>query len=220
MDSKRGADGREEQEIPASEIEQSAPREFSSDGPAESAHFARSPARRRPAPCEMTEIEQLLAYEQIRQLASRYALAVNMRDLDALVELFVDDVPVGAGRTGREALKSTFSRHIDAEVDILEVTTHVINLVDRTHATGTVYSRCEMGGRERWEQQLIAYGDEYERRHGMWYFVSRDHQLFYGADTGRRPLALPPAHWPRSRTGRGTLPYAWPTWQHSQTGIG
>jgi ketosteroid isomerase-like protein len=161
----------------------------------------------------MSELEQLFAYEQIRQLASRYALAVNMRDFDALVALFVDDVKVGHGRFGREELRSTFERHVDAEVDILEVTTHVINLTDRITATGTVYSRCEMGGLERWERQLIAYDDTYALRDGMWFFVSRDHQLFYGADAGTPPLRQAPAHWPRSRTGRGTLPYDWPSWQ-------
>ncbi|HQV57529.1 MAG TPA: hypothetical protein PKV27_05930, partial [Ilumatobacteraceae bacterium] len=31
-----------------------------------------------------SSIEQLLAYEQIRQLASRYAVTLNHRDLDAL----------------------------------------------------------------------------------------------------------------------------------------
>src|SRR5262249_40565635 len=49
-------------------------------------------ARRPPAPADMTDLERLLAYEEIRQLAARYALAVDARDLDALVELFVDDV--------------------------------------------------------------------------------------------------------------------------------
>ena len=35
-------------------------------------------------------IEQLLAHDQIRQLVSRYAVAVDSRDLDSLVALFVD----------------------------------------------------------------------------------------------------------------------------------
>jgi ketosteroid isomerase-like protein len=84
-----------------------------------------SSAERRPAPVGVSEVEQLLAYEQNCQLASRYALAVNMRDLDALVALFVDDVQAGRDRVGREALKESFARHVDAaEVDILDVTTH------------------------------------------------------------------------------------------------
>jgi ketosteroid isomerase-like protein len=173
-----------------------------------------SSAERRPAPAGVSEVEQLLAYEQIRQLASRYALAVNMRDLDALVALFVDDVQAGRGRVGREALTESFAGHIDAaEVDILEVTTHVIDLIDRDHATGTVYSRAELGDRTRWERQAIVYEDEYERRDGLWYFVRRAHLLFYGVDAGPSPLEQEPAEWPRRRVGRGSVPYDWPTWQ-------
>src|SRR5437763_10438164 len=122
----------------------------------------------------MSELAQLLAYEQIRQLANRYALAVNMRDLDALVELFVDDVRVAGGRSGRAALRETFLLHMDAaEVDVLEVTTHVIDLLSTDRAQGTVYSRCEMGRRETWARQSIAYEDRYARRGESWYFVSR-----------------------------------------------
>ena len=45
-------------------------------------------------------VERLLAYEEIGQLAARYAVATDARDLDALVALFVDDVQVGK-RPGR-----------------------------------------------------------------------------------------------------------------------
>lgn len=180
-------------------------------------HPGRSSARRQPPPEGMSKLDWLMAYEEIRQLANRYALAVNMRDLDALVELFVEDVAVGAGRVGRAALAELLRvRTGDAEVDVLEVTTHVINLADADHATGTVYSRCEMGGPGRWARQSIAYEDVYERRAGMWYFVSRAHLLFYGLDVPERPLDQPPARWPHSPVGRGTVPYDWPSWQASR----
>src|SRR5690242_11298450 len=94
------------------------------DWPAPSGHRTYSSARRLPPPDGLSGLDQLLAYEHIRQLAHRYALAVNMRDLDALVDLFVDDVKVAGGRSGRPALKDTFRRHMGAtEVDVLEVTT-------------------------------------------------------------------------------------------------
>ena len=38
----------------------------------------------------MDAVERLLAHEEIRQLVARYALAVDSRDPDALVQLFVD----------------------------------------------------------------------------------------------------------------------------------
>jgi hypothetical protein len=63
-----------------------------------------------------------------------------------------------------------------------------------------------------WISQAIQYADTYRRADGRWLFVQRDHQLFYGVELGRRPLDQPPAHWPRSATGTGTLPAAWPSW--------
>ena len=41
----------------------------------------------------------------IQQLAARYALAVDSRDLDTWVDLFVEDVDCGSYGKGREALK-------------------------------------------------------------------------------------------------------------------
>jgi hypothetical protein len=164
----------------------------------------------------VSTVDQLLAYEQIRQLTSRYALAVNMRDLDALVDLFVEEVKSAGGGTGREALKDVFRSHLSvAEVAVLEVTTHVINLHDAERATGTVYSRCEMGAPGQWARQSIAYEDRYERRDGVWFFVNRNHLLFYGVALPERPLDQVPANWPERVVGRGSLPYDWPSWQAS-----
>ena len=188
------------------------------DWSASGGHRTYSSARRQPAPEGMSPLDQLLAYEQIRQLANRYALAVNMRDLDALVDLFVDDVKAFGGETGREALKAVFAAHTEAaDVDVLEVTTHVINLHDTDHATGTVYSRCEMGSRDTWARQSIAYEDRYERRAGLWYFVNRNHLLFFGVEVPERPLDQPPANWPERVVGRGSVPYDWSTWQAART---
>ena len=50
----------------------------------------------------LDRIESSLA---IGQLPSRYAMALDARDLDALVALFVDDVDAGADGRGRDALK-------------------------------------------------------------------------------------------------------------------
>ena len=48
----------------------------------------------------MSDVERLLAYEEIRQLAARYALAVDRRDADTLVGLFV---PTSARQAARPA---------------------------------------------------------------------------------------------------------------------
>ncbi len=57
---------------------------------------------------ERDPVAWLVAHEEIRQLAARYAVAVDSRDLDALVGLFVDDVRVGRSAVGRDALRASF----------------------------------------------------------------------------------------------------------------
>jgi len=162
----------------------------------------------------MDAVDRLLAHEEIRQLAARYALAVDSRDLDSLVGLFVDDVRVGRDERGREALRASFDASLrGVGVTILHVGTHVIDVADDDHATGQVYCHGEIQVGERWIHQAILYGDTYERRDGRWYFVRRVHELWYGAEAGANPLGLPPAEWPARQEGRGTLPERWETWQ-------
>jgi ketosteroid isomerase-like protein len=162
----------------------------------------------------VNDVERLLAHEQIRQLAARYAVATDRRDLDTLVSLFVDDVRVGRDARGRVALRANLERQLrDIGVSILNVGTHQIDLVDDDHATGHVYCKAEIQDGHRWIHQAIRYDDVYERRQGTWYFVRRRHLLFYGAPVGVNPLTLPPANWPEHHDGLGTIPYSDPTWQ-------
>ncbi len=161
----------------------------------------------------MEALDRLLAYEEIRGLVARYALATDSRDLDALVGLFVDDVQVGRDRFGRDALRESFDAQLRAiGTSILDVGTHVIDLVDDDHATGHVYCKAEIQDGDRWIHQAILYRDTYARRVGHWYFVRRRHDLFYGAEVGVNPLTLPPANWPEHHDGIGTAPELFPTW--------
>jgi hypothetical protein len=89
-------------------------------------------------------IVDLCAVESIRQLASRYALAVDVRDLDLLVACFVPDVQVGRSSFGREALRAWFSdtlRRFGYTIHLIG--NHVIELLDADHAKGVVYCRAE-----------------------------------------------------------------------------
>jgi ketosteroid isomerase-like protein len=162
----------------------------------------------------------LVAHEQIRQLAGRYAVALDARDLDTLVGLFVDDVRVGPDQVGRAALRTSFTEQLRGlGVTILLVGSHVIDVIDEDHATGVVSCRGEIEMGEQWVVQAIQYHDTYERRDGSWLFVRRRHLLFYGADLLERPIGLPPARWPASATGKGELPEALPTWQAFQRDV-
>jgi ketosteroid isomerase-like protein len=162
----------------------------------------------------VNDVERLLAYEEIRQLAARYALATDSRDLDTLVGLFVDDVQVGRDRFGRDALREAMDASLRGiGISILNVGTHVIDIVDDDHASGHVYCKGEIQDGDRWIHQAILYRDTYERRDGGWYFVRRRHELWYGAPVGVNPLTLPPANWPEHHDGSGTVPGVFATWQ-------
>ena len=51
-------------------------------------------------------IERLESIEEIRMLAAKYSLSLDMRDLDAHVNLFAPDIRVGHDRIGRGHLKT------------------------------------------------------------------------------------------------------------------
>ena len=156
----------------------------------------------------------LVACEEIRQLASRYAVALNHRDLGALVQLFVPNVRVGRDLIGPEALRDNIAAQLrDGHRTILQVSNHVIDVSDADHASGIVGTRAEIERGDEWIIQVIEYHDVYERRGGHWLFVRRRHHLWYGADMLQRPNDLPPANWPHSQTGRGVLPEIMPSWQ-------
>jgi ketosteroid isomerase-like protein len=177
--------------------------------------------RRAPTSEEVPLLDRLLAYEEIRQLAARYALAMDSRDFECLAGLFVEDYRHWDGRTGRAPLREEFDRIFGATpgwVGFTQVGGHVINLLDADHAHGTLHCSAELGDRGHWVRQKIVYEDVYERRDGTWYFVSREHHLFYGADAGDRPLDQQPAEWPKNIVGVGTAPGVWPTWRSFANG--
>lgn len=162
----------------------------------------------------MNEIERLLARDEIRQLAHRYAQAVDARDIDTLVALFVSDVRVGRDQTGSEALRADFERQLRGiGVSILFVGNHVIDFDDETAGHGVVYCKAEVQEGENWSHQAIQYHDTYEKRGNRWQFVRRKHLLWYAAHQDKNPLDQSPVDWPRGTIGRGTVPECLPTWQ-------
>jgi len=165
----------------------------------------------------VTDLERLMARDSIRQLAFRYALAVDTRDLDALVALFVPDVDVGRYGKGREALRRSFADKLSAiGVSILFVGNHVIDVESKDSASGIVYCHGRIeddirrGG--RWIEQAIQYRDRYECREGEWLFVGRDHRLWYGVELPDSPLDQELANWPKSQVGRGSVPEDCASW--------
>jgi hypothetical protein len=156
-------------------------------------------------------IERIEAHLAIQQLAVRYAMAVDARDIDAWVACFRPDVDMGRHGHGREALR----RYIDPMVrrfyrSVHQVCGHRIELSTNDAATGAVYCRAEHEVVGEWIVMAICYFDEYARVDGEWFFSRRRERHWYAVDVARTPQSQGFAGW----AGGGTpaLPGEFPSW--------
>ncbi|NWG52156.1 MAG: nuclear transport factor 2 family protein [Hydrogenophilaceae bacterium] len=139
-------------------------------------------------------IESILA---IQQLAIRYAIAIDSRDLDAWLMLFPDDVDCGRRGRGREALRGFIAPLLkDFYRSVHLICGHQIDLTGPDQATGRVYCRAEHERGEEWIVQAICYFDAYVRQNGVWYFARREEDFFYSADALERPQQAEFTRWP------------------------
>ena len=87
-------------------------------------------------------VERIEAHLAIQQLAIRYAMAVDARDMEAWAGCFRPDVDMARRGTGREALR----RYIDPMVrrfyrSVHQICGHRIELTTKDTATATCRSR-------------------------------------------------------------------------------
>ena len=164
-------------------------------------------------------IERIEAQLAIQQLPPRYALAVDSRNLDALVDLFVPDVDCGRWGQGREALKRFYEPTLrDFYRCQHQICGHVVELLGPDRARGTTYCRAEHEDRDRWYVMAICYFDEYRRVEGQWCFERRTERHWYSADHLERPNdgagEAGFQRWPRFTRERHQpgLPQHWPSW--------
>jgi hypothetical protein len=175
-------------------------------------------------------IEQQLRWvidrDQLRELSHRYALAIDSRDLDALVDLFVEDYEIPDGRRGRGALREWFTTILSSYATSIHfVGNHIISLDanDPDRASGSVYCRCELEVGQQWIVSCLLYRDVYERSTSDWRFRKRDMLGWYATDALDPPTGPNKGRWnptteiavpklPAEASEAFTLPDAWPTW--------
>lgn len=164
-------------------------------------------------------IDRLESIDEIRQLVSKYSLSLDMRDLDAHVNLFAEDIRVSRELTGRAALK----RWLDDTLRLQftgtshHVGNHVIEFEDPDHAHGIVYSKNEHetptkdGGAE-WVIMQMIYWDNYDRIDGRWYFRRRLPCYWYAADLNKPPTGEQKMRWPDRESYDGAYHELFPSW--------
>jgi ketosteroid isomerase-like protein len=171
-------------------------------------------------PWQPTTVEERLdrmeSYAAIQQLVSRYARALDARDMDAVVALFHPDVQVGPTGRGRTALKEWMSVLMSQmHTSIHLVANHVIDFGDADHASGVVYCRDELERPDRgeWSVGTIQYWDDYERVEGAWCISRRRLHRWYLVDWLDRPTPGAGVNDFGNLIRERPLPDAYPSWQ-------
>ncbi len=168
----------------------------------------------------LARIDRLESLDQIRQLAAKYSLSLDMRDLDAHVNLFAPDIRVSRELTGRAHLK----RWLDDTLRLQftgtshHIGNHIIEFDDPDHAHGVVYSKNEhetpcADGSTEWVIMQMLYWDNYERIDGVWYFRRRLPCYWYATDINKPPVGDNKMRWPDREAYEGAYHDLWPSWQ-------
>ena len=175
------------------------------------------------SPSLEARIERLESTEEIRQLVAKYCVALDTRDLDAMVGLFPKDVRVGRGLTGRGELKKWFDETLRVQFSGTAHVTgnHIIEFDEAdasagevtTHARGLVYSRNEHETESDWVIMTMMYWDRYERIDGRWLFRRRLPLYWYATDLNSPPLGDKKMRWPDVEPYDGGWAEFWPTWE-------
>ncbi|MFM1859146.1 MAG: hypothetical protein RL133_646 [Pseudomonadota bacterium] len=168
----------------------------------------------------LARLDRLESTEAIRQLVGRYSLSLDMRDLDAHVNLFAPDIRVGREKTGRAHLKVWVDDTLRHQFTGTShhVGQHIIEFEDPDHALGVVYSKNEHECGGEWVIMQMLYWDQYERMEGQWYFRRRLPCYWYATDLNRPPIGELKMRWPGRSPYAGTFHDLFPSWKSFWSG--
>ncbi|MBP2316580.1 nuclear transport factor 2 family protein [Azospirillum soli] len=163
----------------------------------------------------LARLDRLESLDEIRQLAAKYSLALDMRDLDALVGLFPEDIRVGKDATGRRALRAWFDDTLRNQFTgtAHHIGNHIIEFDTPDSAQGIVYSKNEHETGDEWVIMQMMYFDRYERRDGRWYFRRRMPLYWYATDLNKPPIGPQKMRWPGRDAYDGSFHELFPSWK-------
>ncbi len=170
-------------------------------------------------------IDRLESLDAIRQLVAKYALSLDMRDLDAHVNLFAEDIRVSRDKVGRAHLKRWLDDTLRLQFTGTSHQTgnHIIEFDDPDHAYGIVYSKNEhetpatggagTEGAAEWVIMQMIYWDNYQRIDGQWYFRRRLPCYWYATDLNKPPIGEKKMRWPDREAYDGAYHELFPSWK-------
>lgn len=163
-------------------------------------------------------LDRLESLDQIRQLPAKYALCLDMRDMDSMVSLFPADVRVGKEASGRQALRAYMDQTLRTPFTGTShhIGGHIIEFDDPDHAHGIVYSKNEHerpveGGQDEWVIMQMMYADDYIRQDGRWYFARRLPLYWYATDLNKPPVGDKKMRWPETEWVEGNFHKLFPS---------
>ncbi|MCP5395271.1 MAG: nuclear transport factor 2 family protein [Sphingomonadaceae bacterium] len=160
-------------------------------------------------------IDRLESLDAIRQLPAKYALALDMRDMDAMVSLFPANVRVGRESSGRLALRAYMDTTLRSPFTGTShhIGGHIIEFDDPDHAHGVVYSKNEHETGDEWVIMQMMYSDNYVRQDGRWYFARRLPLYWYASDLNKPPIGEKKMRWPDSEWVEGNFHKLFPSFE-------
>lgn len=158
-------------------------------------------------------LDRLESLDAIRQLPAKYALALDMRDMDAMVSLFPADVRVGRDTSGRKALREYMDTTLRSPFTGTShhIGGHIIEFDDPDHAHGIVYSKNEHETGDEWVIMQMMYSDDYVRQDGRWYFARRLPLYWYATDLNKPPVGGNKMRWPGTEWVEGNFHKLFPS---------
>ena len=163
----------------------------------------------------LARVDRLESLDEIRQLAAKYSLSLDMRDLDAHVNLFAPDIRVSREKVGRSHLKSWLDDTLRLQFTGTShhIGNHIIEFDDPDNAHGVVYSKNEHETGDEWIIMQMLYWDNYQRIDGRWYFRRRLPCYWYATDLNKPPIGDNKMRWPDREPYEGAYHDLWPSWQ-------
>lgn len=162
----------------------------------------------------LRRLDRIESRDEIRQLISKYSLSLDMRDMDAMAGLFVPDVKVGKGLSGRQALRNWLDDTMRKQFDGTShhVGTTIIEFLSPDEAVGVVYSKNEHETGAEWVIMQMMYYDRYVRIDGRWYFARRQPLYWYATDLNKAPVGSRKMRWPGREPYEGSFHALFPSW--------
>ena len=160
-------------------------------------------------------IDRLESLDAIRQLPAKYALTLDMRDVDAHVNLFAPDIRVNRELSGRVHLKAWVDQMMREQFTGTShhIGGHIIEFDDADHAFGVVYSKNEHETGPEWVIMQMMYVDDYVRIDGRWYFERRLPLYWYATDLNKPPIGDKKMRWPGREPYDGGFHKLFPSWE-------